>query len=81
MLYLQTLKNRRIRIEVATNSENERRRGGRMDSNRDRSDRPDTSSGDWRSEGRVGGDSMDNNDKRFNRDRDRDREGKFLTYL
>lgn len=51
-----------------------------MDNNRDRSDRPDTSSGDWRSEGRVGGDSGDS-DRRFNRgDRDRERDGTLLYF-
>ncbi|KAJ8952714.1 hypothetical protein NQ318_021032 [Aromia moschata] len=42
-----TLKNRRIRIEVAANSESDRRRG-RMDMGRDRGDRSE-SFGDWRS--------------------------------
>lgn len=70
-----TLKNRRIRIEVATVSENERKRGGRMDMGRDR---PEVSMGDWRS-GNTRTDDRDNDrDRRggFGRDRDRDRNGK-----
>ncbi|KAF5302815.1 hypothetical protein FQA39_LY01995 [Lamprigera yunnana] len=48
-----TLKNRRIRIEVADNSDNDRKRGGRMDKNPDRGERSDITSGDWRSRPRV----------------------------
>lgn len=56
-----TLKGRRIRIE-ASNSENDRRRGGRMDMNRDKGDRPEVSMGDWRSGPRS--------TSSFNRDRE-----------
>lgn len=45
----QTLKTRRIRIEVASTSDNDRRRGGRMEMGRDRPERPEVSMGDWRS--------------------------------
>jgi hypothetical protein len=48
----QTVKSRRIRIEVAENSDSDRRgRGGRDrgDMNRDRPDGPDRTLGDWRS--------------------------------
>ncbi|KAI4459881.1 eukaryotic translation initiation factor 4b/4h [Holotrichia oblita] len=66
-----TIKGRRIRIEVASNSENERRRGGRMDMGRDRGDRSDIMS-DWRSRT----ESADS-DRRLpppNRERERDRD-------
>lgn len=54
------MKSRRIRIEVSTSGENDRRRG-RMDMNRggDRSDRSDTFSGDWRSGPRTENSDMD----------------------
>ncbi|KAF5305009.1 hypothetical protein FQR65_LT07800 [Abscondita terminalis] len=67
-----TLKNRRIRIEVADNSDNERKRGGRMDNNRDRSDRSDVTSGDWRSRPRTELPEPERNRGGFNRDRERD---------
>ncbi|XP_050296264.1 eukaryotic translation initiation factor 4B [Anthonomus grandis grandis] len=72
------LKNRRIRIEVATNTENDRRRGGRMMG--DRMGSADTG-GDWRSSNRPEP-SEDRRDRGgFNRDREggfnRDREGGF----
>ncbi|XP_018320447.1 eukaryotic translation initiation factor 4B [Agrilus planipennis] len=76
------LKNRRIRIEVATSLDNDKQRRGRNDMNRDRIERGDTG-GDWRS-GPRGSDFSDFSRDReggFNRDRDggggfnRDREG------
>lgn len=68
-----------MRIEVATNSDNDRRRGGRMDMGRDRSDRPEFT-GDWRSGARPEASNMDerrggygrDRDSGFSRDRDRD---------
>ncbi|KAB0800526.1 hypothetical protein PPYR_06266 [Photinus pyralis] len=66
-----TLKNRRIRIEVADNSDNDRKRGGRMDNNRDRSDRSEITSGDWRSRPRVDPPEMSRSrNSGFSRDRD-----------
>lgn len=66
------MKNRRIRIEIATNLDNDRRRGGRMDNNRDRSDRSETS-GDWRSGPRIEpAEPERSRGGGFNRDRDRD---------
>lgn len=66
-----TLKNRRIRIEVADNSDNDRKRGGRMDNNRDRPDRSEITSGDWRSRPRVDPPEMSRNrSSGFSRDRD-----------
>ncbi|XP_063906905.1 eukaryotic translation initiation factor 4B isoform X2 [Zophobas morio] len=68
-----TIKNRRIRIEVATDYGNENRRGGRMDMNRDRGNRGEfSSSGDWRSGPRQENTDMER--RGFSRDRDRDRE-------
>ncbi|KAK4882866.1 hypothetical protein RN001_006185 [Aquatica leii] len=67
-----TLKNRRIRIEIADNSDNDRKRGGRMDNNRDRQDRSDVTSGDWRSRPRTEPPEPERNRGGFNRDRDRD---------
>ncbi|KAJ8934399.1 hypothetical protein NQ314_013440 [Rhamnusium bicolor] len=63
-----TLKSRRIRIEVAANSENDRRRG-RMDMGRERGDRSESSFGDWRSGPRS---ETSDSDRRggFNRDRE-----------
>ncbi|XP_065158884.1 eukaryotic translation initiation factor 4B-like [Atheta coriaria] len=58
-----TLKGRRIRIEVATNSDNDRRRG-RMDMNRP--DRPEAPTGDWRSFGRQ--EPEGGPERRYNRD-------------
>lgn len=49
-----------------------------MDNNRDRSDRPDGGSSDWRSEARVG-DSVDN-ERRSGFNRERDRDGKYLHF-
>lgn len=68
-----------MRIEVASNMDNDRRRAGRMDIGRDRGDRGE-SSGDWRSGPRV--EPTADNERRsgFNRDRDgfgREREGGF----
>lgn len=71
-----------MRIEVASSMDNDRRRTGRMDIGRDRSDRSE-SSGDWRSGPRA--EPAMENERRsgFNRDRDRDsgfgreREGGF----
>ncbi|CAG9858760.1 unnamed protein product [Phyllotreta striolata] len=76
-----TLKNRRMRIEVASNMDGDRRRGGRMDMNRDRPDRSDGFS-DWRSGPRQTESNQDDRDRRgggggFNRDRDRDGGGSF----
>jgi len=74
------LKGRRIRIEVSTSTDNERRRGdrggGRMDMNRDRMDRPDgATSGDWRSGARASRDDDHNSsgNRRYER-RDRERD-------
>ncbi|CAH1282921.1 unnamed protein product [Diabrotica balteata] len=64
-----TLKSRRMRIEVASNMDNDRRRG-RMDMNRDRQQDRSDSFGDWRSGPRAPSDSMDNRRTGFNRDRD-----------
>ncbi|CAG9764560.1 unnamed protein product [Ceutorhynchus assimilis] len=70
------LKNRRIRIEVAANSENDRRRGGRMG---DRMGSGADTGGDWRSSNRP--EPMEERRGGFNRDREggfnRDREGGF----
>lgn len=60
------------------NSETDRRRGGRMDMNRDRSDRSDVSMGNWRSDHRS---DLPEPERRggsgFNRDRDNFRDGKL----
>lgn len=51
-IYVQTVRGRRIRIEVAENSDSDRRgRGGRDrgEMNRERMDGPDRTLGDWRS--------------------------------
>lgn len=68
-----------MRIEVASNMDNDRRRTGRMDIGRDRGDRSE-SSGDWRSGPRA--EPQSDNDRRggFGRDREgggfgREREG------
>lgn len=70
-----------MRIEVASSMDNDRRRTGRMDIGRDRSDRGE-SSGDWRSGPRA--EPVIDSDRRsgFNRDREsggfgREREGGF----
>lgn len=60
------LKNRRIRIDVASN-ENDRKRGGRMDMGRDRPDRPEVSMGDWRSGPRAA-ESSESERRNFSRD-------------
>ncbi|EEZ97233.1 eukaryotic translation initiation factor 4B [Tribolium castaneum] len=66
-----TIKNRRIRIDVATDYDNDKRRGGRMDMNRDRGGRSDMSSfGDWRSGPRQENSDMER--RGFSRDRERD---------
>jgi translation initiation factor 4B len=70
---LQTIKNRRIRIEIATDYDNDKRRGGRMDMNRDRSGRSDSSMGDWRSGPRQ--ESTDTERRGFSRDGDTERRG------
>ncbi|CAH1173456.1 unnamed protein product [Phaedon cochleariae] len=68
-----TLKSRRMRIEVASNTENDRRRGGRMDMGRGGEGRSDAF-GDWRSGGRAPDASeRDGGDRRqggFGRDRE-----------
>ncbi|XP_023030394.1 uncharacterized protein isoform X2 [Leptinotarsa decemlineata] len=74
-----TLKNRRIRIEVASNMDNDRRRGGRMEMGRDRGERSE-SFGDWRSGPRTETNDNDRRGGSYNRDRDgggftRDRDG------
>ncbi|XP_056647204.1 eukaryotic translation initiation factor 4B-like [Diorhabda sublineata] len=63
-----TLKSRRMRIEVASNMENDRRRGGRMDMNRDRQTDRSDSFPDWRSGPRTS--EMDDRRSGYNRDRD-----------
>jgi translation initiation factor 4B len=68
-----TIKNRRIRIEIATDYDNDKRRGGRMDMNRDRSGRSDSSMGDWRSGPRQ--ESTDTERRGFSRDGDTERRG------
>ncbi|RZB84918.1 RRM 1 and/or eIF-4B domain containing protein [Asbolus verrucosus] len=65
-----TIKNRRIRIEVATDYDNDKRRSGRMDMSRDRSGRSDVSMGDWRSGPRQ--ETSDMERRGFSRDRERD---------
>ncbi|XP_044262114.1 eukaryotic translation initiation factor 4B-like [Tribolium madens] len=66
-----TIKNRRIRIDVASDYDNDKRRSGRMDMNRDRSGRSDMSSfGDWRSGPRQENTDMER--RGFSRDRERD---------
>lgn len=71
-----------MKIEVASSMDNDRRRPGRMEIGRDRSDRGE-SSGDWRSGPRA--EPVSSNERRsgFNKDRDggsgfgREREGGF----
>lgn len=54
-------------------SENDRKRGGRMDMGRDRPDRPEVSMGDWRSGPRVA-ESSESERRNFSRDSFRDGE-------
>lgn len=74
-----TLKNRRIRIEVASSQDGDRRRGGRMEMGRDRGDRPEVSTGDWRSGPRSEVDMerrpMGGGFSRDSRDREGDKSG------
>lgn len=79
------MKGRRIKIDVATNSDVEHRRGGRMDIGRDRPERPEVTMGDWRSgprsdpvnESRRGGGGGGGGgfSRNMDRERDRDRDG------
>lgn len=70
-----TLKSRRMRIEVASNMENDRRRGGRMDMNRDRQTDRSDSFGDWR----AGPRAADMDDRRSGYSRDREGGGGSFT--
>lgn len=80
---MQTIKTRRVRIEVS-NSSNDERRGGRMgrDNRRDNYDDPERTSGDWRSGPReelLDGDSY--RGRYDNRDRREDRESTIILFL
>jgi len=67
-----TVKNRRMRIEVAESDSDRRGRGGRDrgEMNRDRPDGPDRTMGDWRSRPREEQLPEPDSDRGFGRDRD-----------
>jgi hypothetical protein len=70
--FVQTVKSRRMRIEVAESDNDRRGRGGRDrgEMNRDRPDGPDRTMGDWRSRPREEQLPEPDSDRSFGRDRD-----------
>lgn len=70
--FVQTVKSRRMRIEVAESDSDRRGRGGRDrgEMNRDRPDGPDRTMGDWRSRPREEQLPEPDSDRSFGRDRD-----------
>jgi hypothetical protein len=70
--FVQTMKSRRMRIEVADSDNDRRGRGGRDrgEMTRDRPDGPDRTMGDWRSRPREEQLPEPDSDRGFGRDRD-----------